>query len=109
MPTGNLISQDYSKECVAMAEKKDSNFAVGLISQSRLSQDLNLIQFTPGVNLSMAGDQLGQRYVTVEKAVCEKGADVIIVGRGITGSEDVQQAARKYQEAGWNAISKRCQ
>lgn len=36
-----------------------------------------------------------------------KGSDVIIVGRGITGSADVKKTASLYQQSGWEAYKKK--
>ena len=66
-----------------------------------------MIQLTPGVHLSQDGDFTDQRYVSPTAAVLERGADVIIVGRGITGAEDPAVEAERYREAGWNAYLKR--
>ena len=85
-----------------MAEQ-DTSFAMALVCQSRLSQRPDLIQMTPGVNMGSKGDSLGQQYVSPSVAVLERGADVIIVGRGVTKAENVAEAAAKYQEAGWTA------
>ena len=89
-----------------MAEHENS-FAMGLVCQSRLSQRPDLLQLTPGVNMASKGDSLGQQYVTPTNAVLERGADVIIVGRGITRAENVAETAAKYKEAGWMAYLER--
>ena len=45
---------------------------------------------------------MGQQYVSPEDAVTLRGADVIIVGRGITKAADPVAAAKMYQEAGFS-------
>jgi orotidine-5'-phosphate decarboxylase len=55
-----------------------------------------------------AADGLGQQYVTVRDAVMRRGADIIIVGRGIIkhardGAEKVAEAAARYRDEGWQA------
>ena len=86
----------------------DGSFVFGYVGQSRLSDRADIIQFTPGVNLSSSGDSLGQQYVSPEEAVMKRGADVVIVGRGITEAENVAEAAEKYRLAAWNAYQERC-
>ena len=56
-----------------------------------------------GVKIQSGGDNLGQQYVTPETAICHRGADVIIVGRGITEATDMETAAQEYKQAGYNA------
>lgn len=53
------------------------------------------------------GDVLGQQYTTPEEVVCNKGSDVIIVGRGILGAPDRLKAAESYRKSGWEAYAKR--
>ena len=48
-------------------------------------------------------DDLGQQYITPVDAVTLRGADVIIVGRGITQSSDVVSVTKQYQQAGFSA------
>jgi len=63
---------------------------------------------TPGVQRVSGGDALGQQYNSVEQCV-ERGADVLIVGRGIYGKkgDEVDSEAKWYREAGWAAYLKR--
>ncbi len=67
------------------------SLVVGLVSQSRLapaSGRPGCLHFTPGVSASSSGDALGQRYVGPEEAVADRGADVVIVGRGVVGDRE---------------------
>ncbi|XP_060079952.1 uridine 5'-monophosphate synthase-like [Ylistrum balloti] len=99
---GNLATREYTKDVVKMAEA-NKDFVIGYICQSRLSADIDLIHMTPGVKIQMGGDSLGQQYVTPEMAVIERGADVIIVGRGITAASNPAEATRQYKQAGYQA------
>jgi len=106
---GNLAKGDYTVGCVAMGEGR-KDVVAGFISQSRLSKDYGLVQMTPGVHLAVAGDGGDQRYVTPRQAVMERGADIVIVGRGVTGEVDQGEAARRYREEAWNTYKQKyCQ
>lgn len=102
---GNLISEDYTQKTVQMA-KKYSQFVIGFICQSKLSDDPSIIHMTPGVNLAKAGDSHGQQYNTPAYVILEKGVDAIIVGRGITESKDPEATAEEYRKQGWDAYLK---
>ena len=105
---GNLASKEYADNCVELAKNHEN--AIGVISQSRLDDTKpDLIHMTPGVKIAGIEDNLGQQYNTPEKAVVEKGADIIIVGRGITEAEDPEEKAEEYQERGWQALLQRCE
>ena len=101
-----MITPDYTAKCMELC---DGSFLFGYVGQSRLSDRADIIQFTPGVNLSSSGDSLGQKYVSPEQAVIDRGADVVIVGRGVTGADDIVEAAKSYRSAAWNAYLKRGQ
>ena len=47
--------------------------------------------------------------MSVEEAVCQKGADAVIVGRGITQSPnaDIASTVRKYRDEAWAAYTRR--
>ncbi|CAN8027735.1 unnamed protein product [Ixodes persulcatus] len=99
---GSLGSKDYTEASVKMGEDVP-DFVLGFVSQSRVSDKPNFVLMTPGVQIDTAGDALGQQYCSPSTAVSERGADVIIVGRGITKSEDPAAAAQEYQRAGYDA------
>ncbi|CAB4067612.1 UMPS [Lepeophtheirus salmonis] len=84
---GNLASLDYAQQCAQMAEQ-NLDFVIGLVAQSRISQNAGLSQWTPGVNISAKTDGLAQKYVSPEDAILERKADVIIVGRYLLAYND---------------------
>ena len=104
---GHLLSLDYIKSTVAMAEQF-ADFVIGFITRHALSPDPHWINMTPGIKLETGIDSLGQQYVTPEKAIHENGSDVIIVGRGIITAHDPVVEAQKYRERGWFAYMNRC-
>ncbi|XP_076064651.1 uridine 5'-monophosphate synthase-like isoform X1 [Oratosquilla oratoria] len=99
---GSLTSESYSKACVEMAEDH-TYFVMGFISQGNISQDPRFLHLTPGVQIEGAADKLGQQYCSPRSAVLDKGADIIIVGRGIIQAEDPALAAQAYQEKAYAA------
>jgi orotidine 5'-phosphate decarboxylase subfamily 1 len=99
---GHLMSPDYTEKTVRFAEE-NSDHVIGFICQNRQSEDLRFINMTPGVSLSESRDELGQQYRTPRQAIVEEECDIIIVGRGIIGSSDIQATARQYRSAAWAA------
>lgn len=99
---GNLLNESYAQKAVEMA-MTHKDFVIGFITQQRLTDDPAFINFTPGINSAIAGDSLGQQYVTPEQAILKNGTDVIIVGRGIYGAMDPIKAAKDYRLASWEA------
>lgn len=103
MSTKDTLTDDaYLQKAVEIGgSHKDS--VIGFVAQSRCHADKGMIQFTPGVNLADKGDNMGQTYNTPEVVFKERGADIIIVGRGIYAAQDPKKAAERYQTAGWQA------
>jgi len=100
-----------------MAERR-SDFVAGVVSQSAVGiSSPGLVQLTPGVQVqasdaggaSPPGDGLGQQYNSPEEVVLRRGADVAVVGRGVTKSDNVAEAARSYRDLLWAAYEKRTQ
>ncbi|XP_028044000.1 uridine 5'-monophosphate synthase [Bombyx mandarina] len=104
---GNLITQQYKQETVSMASKY-ANIITGFVCQNKDTfQNPGLIQLTPGVQLECSKDDFGQIYKTPEKVVVENGADVIVVGRGITAAKNPEVQAVAYKDALWKCYIKR--
>lgn len=93
---GNLATKSYIQASYELA-LKHQDFVIGFITQSRVTADPRFVHFMPGVNISSSGDQMGQIYSSPEDAV-KRGADVLIVGRGICKARDPQEAAKEYQK-----------
>ncbi|KDR83643.1 hypothetical protein GALMADRAFT_235953 [Galerina marginata CBS 339.88] len=114
---GSLAVGAYTEEAVRMA-RQNRDFVIGFIAQKRMdgigtesSEDVSKEDFlilTPGVGIDSKGDSMGQQYRTPHEVVFESGCDVIIVGRGIYGTDpkavDVIAAkAERYMAEGWAA------
>lgn len=93
---GNLITSSYTNVAVKIAENH-SEFVIGFISQSKVSTNQKFLHLTPGVNIKDTNDKFDQNYTTPNQAIKERGADIIIVGRGISKSEDPSKTSKNYQ------------
>jgi len=103
---GHLMDEEYAAATVAMAiEQQD--FVIGFIAQQRLIDTPDFIYMTPGVNVAVSGDRLGQNYLSPEQVILHNGNDVIIVGRGIYQNASPTVAAQQYRKLGWNAYLQR--
>jgi uridine monophosphate synthetase len=112
----NLISDNYSKKTI-----KNGHLAKvpGFICQNRIELDNNynhnqytynpenFLHLTPGVNLNLSADKLGQMYRTPEEAIVRDKCDIIIVGRGIYASSNIEDTIKQYKTEGWYALIKR--
>jgi len=105
-PKGNLATGDYTVKSVQMA-KDNKDFVIGFITNRQLVDDPCFINMTPGVQLAVGGDTLGQQYNTPEVVIGEQKSDVIIVGRGIYEAADPLAEAKKYRAEGWQAYQSR--
>lgn len=86
----------------------DCESVSGIVCQNKDAvRSLGLIQLTPGVKIDSSTDNLGQNYNTPEKIVCENGADIAVVGRGIIAAENPKIEAEKYREILWKCYESR--
>jgi len=84
------------------------NIVAGLVCQSlNVIESPSLLQLTPGVNLKLTNDHLGQKYKSPNDVIVTKGADIAVVGRDIYQDDDPAVAAKLYQELLWNSYLER--
>ncbi|KAK0093938.1 hypothetical protein PV326_012300 [Microctonus aethiopoides] len=101
---GTLTAGNYVTDSLKMSAT--CNLIVGHVCQSNIFSDPGLIQLTPGVKLAKASDDLGQQYNTPESVV-NAGADLAVVGRGITDATDKLATILKYKKQLWSAYRTR--
>ncbi|XP_037036768.1 uridine 5'-monophosphate synthase [Bradysia coprophila] len=106
---GNLTSEKYAKDTMELAsDVRNSDFIAGIVCQTLgVVTNPGLIQLTPGVQISNTNDELSQQYNSPEKVIQEKGADIAVVGRGITNSANAAVAAKEYRDQLWTAYCDR--
>lgn len=101
---GALTNNEYVANALTIAHS--SSLITGVVCQSHIFTNPGLVQLTPGVKLAQSSDDLGQQYNTPETVV-NSGADLAVVGRGITEAEDKLAAALEYKQELWAAYKKR--
>lgn len=112
---GNLLTGDYTRKTAEIA-RQHKDFVIGFIAQHSLNEQEgdNFITMTPGVKLppvgeeqKKMGDALGQQYNSPRQIVCQQGADIVIVGRGIIAAKDRREEAERYRKESWGAYEER--
>ncbi|XP_076382081.1 uridine 5'-monophosphate synthase-like [Megalopta genalis] len=106
---GALTNDEYVRHAVSIAQ--NSNIVAvlrdtGIVCQSNIFTNPGLVQLAPGVKLGQSSDNFGQQYNTPESVV-KSGADLAVVGRGITEVKDKLAAALEYKKELWTAYKKR--
>lgn len=99
---GTLTDAHYREEAMKIIETHPN--VMGCVAQNQVKEDILL--FTPGVNLATSGDDKGQQYNTPDYIFSQLHTDFMIVGRGIYKSENPEQEALTYKNAGWEAYEK---
>jgi len=118
---GSLAVGEYTDEAVRLA-RQNRDFVIGFIAQRRMDgvgatpgDDVSgedFLVLTPGIGLESSGDSMGQQYRSPREAVYESGCDIIIVGRGIYGTDPkaigtIARRAERYMAEGWAAYLER--
>ncbi|KAF8165251.1 humps family-domain-containing protein [Crassisporium funariophilum] len=118
---GSLAVGEYTEQAVKMA-RLHRDFVIGFIAQRRMdgvgaastedTSNEDFLILTPGIGLESKSDGMGQQYRTPREAVLDSGCDVIIVGRGIYGSDltavdAIAARAERYMAEGWAAYQER--
>ena len=96
----NLFTREVSQKILDMVtfEKLSGNDTIkGIICQNTefINTSLPVLTIKPGINLSATGDTLGQTYSNLTGTL----PDMIVVGRGITLSQDPAAEIQKYKIA----------
>jgi len=119
---GSLAKGIYTEEAVRLARDNDQ-FVIGFIAQRRMddvgpsigdTENKDFLILTPGVGLEVKEDALGQQYRTPDEVIHQSGCDVMIVGRGIYGTnpndiDGIRLRAERYRKKGWDAYLRRIQ
>lgn len=94
-------------ESMKIAEEYN-DIVVGLVCQSYdVISSPSLLQLTPGVNMKICNDNLGQKYKNPGDVILTQGADIAVVGRGIYQDDNPAKAAKLYKEWLWNSYLER--
>ncbi|KAG5518269.1 hypothetical protein PMAC_003065 [Pneumocystis sp. 'macacae'] len=79
--------------------QRHRGFVAGFVAQERRALADDYVWMMPGVGWGGAApDRYGQHYCTPAEAVAERGADVVIVGRGIRDARDLEEETQRFRE-----------
>lgn len=104
---GALTTDSYQNQCISLI-KTNTDIIGGFVAQHPISGinicSSNISYWVPGVKLVNFNDDLGQNYNTPEQVkkrftTTSSSSIVMIVGRGITESENIRQEATNYRLA----------
>lgn len=87
--TGNLIRESYTLSVIEMCENLKN--CVGIVCQRNLKT--SKLIFTPGISLSSKGDNMGQKYSTIDE---KQFSDIFVIGRGILNSDNRKKTVIEY-------------
>ena len=107
--SNNLITDDYTKKTIELSAQIP-NLVSGFVFRKKdlfTADTEQFLKFMPGVSLEESTDGGDQNYVTVEQAITQQLADVIIVGRAIVKSDTPIGIAQQFQEKSWKSFSQR--
>ena len=101
-----LTDLNYTNKAIQISQDH-KDIVVGIVAQNHRPKHKGQLLFTPGINIDIKGDNLGQSYNTPQVAFNQKGTDVMIVGRGIYRAEKPGIKAEEYKRIGWKAYNGR--
>lgn len=104
-----LTSPTYTDDTMRiLSNSNESAYIGGIICQDRhIVQNPGLLQMTSGCDSDTTPDAFGQRYSTPIEVISRKGADIAVVGRGISAKNNPAEIAKKYRELLWRAYCNR--
>lgn len=82
------------------------NNVCGIVTQKRVLEDDSILYLTPGVQLKSFNNE-DQKYRDVQSAIISDNCDIIIVGRGIINSDNIDKQAELYKMLGWTSYMKK--
>lgn len=107
---GSLTDDDFFSSYYAAktASLATTSGVMGIVCQSRENCEAGdgIIYMTPGVHEASKTDGADQRYRTCHEAIAIQKNDMVIVGRGIYEASNPAEAALRYRDAAWAALSK---
>ncbi|MCP9262644.1 Uridine 5'-monophosphate synthase [Dirofilaria immitis] len=89
--------------------KNNRDIVSGFICQKRCADVPSFLYWTAGVHMDAVSDGIGQNWRTVENAIGVDGNDIVVVGRAITGVDDINTQIRRYRDAAWESFINRQQ
>lgn len=108
---GALTTPTYVKDTMDFVNQSEHpELIAGIVCQSKeIAKNPGLLQLTPGCHIDTTSDGLGQQYSGPNEVVINKGADIVVVGRGILRSKDIRASAELYCNQLWSAYCRRVQ